>query len=84
MVVYACGDAHSAYVPGPAGVSSLHSNVTPDSGDVNVNDGAVEFVDGGGPFVIVVSGPTVSTVNDRAAGEASRLPATSRARTVNV
>ncbi len=49
-----------------------------------MNDCDVEFVDAGGPFVIVVSGATVSTVNDRAAGEASRLPAASRARTENV
>ncbi len=42
--MYACGDVHAAYVPAPAGVSSLHSNV-PASVDVNVNDGAVPFVD---------------------------------------
>ena len=84
VVVYACGDVHAAYVPAPAGVSSLHSNVAPGSGDENVNDGAVTFVGPVGPAVIVVSGATVSTVNDRAAGEASRLPARSRARTENV
>ena len=31
VVVYACGDVHAAYVPAPAGVSSLHSNVAPAS-----------------------------------------------------
>ena len=83
VVVYACGDVHAAYVPAPAGVSSLHSNVAPGSA-VNVNDGAVTFVGPVGPAVIVVSGATVSTVNVRAAGETSTLPAASRARTENV
>ena len=47
---------HAAYVPVPAGVSSLHSNVEPAIDDVNVNDGAVTFVAPVGPPVIVVSG----------------------------
>ena len=48
---------HPAYVPGPAGVSSLHSNVEPAIDDVNVNDCAVTFVGLVGPvLVIVVSG----------------------------
>ena len=48
---------HAAYVPAPAGVSSLHSNVEPAIDDVNVNDGAVTFVGPVGPvLVIVVSG----------------------------
>ena len=63
----------------------MHSNVEPAIDDVNVNDCAVTFVGLVGPvLVIVVSGPTVSTVNDRDAGDASTLPARSRARTVNV
>jgi hypothetical protein len=73
-----------AYVPAPAGVSSLHSNVEPLSEDVNVNDGAVTVVVPVGPPVIVVSGAAVSTVNDRVAGLASTLPAPSVARTENV
>ena len=39
VVVYACGEVQVAYVPAPAGVSSLHSNVDPASVAVNVNDG---------------------------------------------
>ncbi len=66
--------------PGP---SSLHSNV-PASDDVNVNDGDVTFVVPVGPPVIVVSGATVSTVNDREAAVASTLLAASIARTMNV
>ena len=50
VVVYACGDVHVAYVPAPAGVSSLHSNVAPAS-DVNVNDGAVELMVPVGPLM---------------------------------
>ncbi len=83
VVVYACGDVQGAYVPAPAGVSSLHSNVAFGS-EVNVNDGAVTFVRPFGPPVIVVSGATVSTVNDRVAGDASVFPTASRARTKNV
>ena len=49
-----------------------------------MNDGAVPLVGPVGPPVIVVSGATVSTVNTRAAGETSMLPAASRARTENV
>ena len=51
---------------------------------VNVNDGVVAFVGPVGPPVIVVSGATVSTVNERVAGVASTLPAASGARTENV
>ena len=83
VVVYACGDVQAAYVPTPAGVSSLHSNVAPAS-DEKAKDGEVPFVAPVGPPVIVVSGATVSTVNERVAGEASGLPAASVARTENV
>ena len=47
---------HAAYVPVPAGVSNLHSNVEPAIDDVNVNDGAVTFVAPVGPPVMFVSG----------------------------
>ncbi len=42
------------------------------------------FVGEDGPEVMVVSGATVSTLNDRPAGVASTLPAASRARTWKV
>ena len=72
--VYACGDVHAAYVPVAApGPSSLHSNVAPAS-DVNPNDGEFTLINPVGPVVIVVSGATVSTVNDLVAGLASVLP----------
>jgi hypothetical protein len=74
---------HAANVPGPAGVSSLHSNVAPASLE-NVNDWVVAVVVPLGPPVIVVSGAVVSIVNVRVAGVASTLPAASRARTENV
>ena len=83
VVVYACGDVHAAYVPAPAGVSNLHSNVAFGS-EVNVNDTFVWLITPVGPPVIVVSGATVSTVNDRVAGDASVFPTASRARTENV
>ena len=67
-------------VPGP---SSLHSNVAPAS-DVNANDADSTLIVPVGPVVIVVSGATVSTVNERVAGVASVLPAASVARTENV
>jgi len=75
---------HVAYVPAPAGVSSLHWNVEPASVEVKANDCDVVFVSPATPSVIVVSGATESTVNDRVAGVASVLPAGSMARTENV
>ena len=51
---------------------------------LNVNCGAVLFVAGLGPVLIVVSGATVSTVKPRVAGTLSRLPAGSTARTDSV
>ena len=56
-------------------MSSLHSKVEPDLDDVKVNDG--------GPPVIVVSGATVSTVNESVAGVGS-VPPGPIARTENV
>ncbi len=67
--------------PGP---SSLHSNVEPAFVEVKANDGDATFVGPVGPDVIDVSGAAVSTVNDRVAAVASRLPAASVARTENV
>src|SRR5439155_1977550 len=67
--------------PGP---SSLHSNVAPESAEENVNDGVLSVVGPPGPVRIVVSGGPVSTVKDRLAGEGSRLPAPSLARTESV
>ena len=75
---------HAVNVPAPAGVSSLHWNVEPVSVEVNENDCAVVLVRPDTPPVIVVSGDTESTVNDRVAGVASVLPAASVARTENV
>jgi hypothetical protein len=83
VVVYARGDVQAAYVPAPAGVSSLHSNVAPAS-EENANDGAVPFVTPVGPPVIVVSGGPVSTVKDLVAGVGSTLPAGNAERTLNV
>ena len=52
---------------------------------LNENCGAVLFVAGLGPVLIVVSGATVSTVKPRVAGTLSRLPAASMgARTESV
>ncbi len=57
-----------AYVPAVApGPSSLHSNVAASVAE-NVNDGALFDVSPVGPELIVVSGATVSTVNDLVAG----------------
>jgi hypothetical protein len=75
---------HVAYVPAPAAVSSLHSNVEPDSVPVNVNDGAVPFVVPVGPPVIDVSGGEVSTVKALVAGVASVFPAGKLDRTEKV
>ena len=51
----------------------MHANVEP-SGAAKLNDGAVLVVMPAGPAVIVVCGATVSTVNERVAGDASMLP----------
>ncbi len=61
----------------------MHSNVAFGS-EVNVNDTFVWLITPVGPPVIVVSGATVSTVNDRVAGDASVFPTASLARTENV
>ena len=62
----------------------MHSNVAPASFEENVNDGDATFVVPVGPVLIVVSGATVSTVNERVAGVGSVLPAGNEDRTENV
>ncbi len=83
--VYDFGDEHAPH----AAPSRRHSNDDPVSFDENENDAEVEATVPEGPLVSVVSGAVVSgtgvsTVHDRDAGDASRLPAPSRARTSNV
>ena len=69
-------------LPGAPGRSSLQSKLEWRCVDANVND-ADAFVGPAGPDVIDVSGATVSTVNDRVAGDAT-FPSASIARTQNV
>ena len=78
--VYVAGEEQAAKLPAP----SLHSNVEPDSLEVKLNVADVEFVGSAGAEPIVVFGAVVSIVQVSAAGEASRLPAGSTARTWNV
>src|SRR4051812_29814659 len=52
--------------------SIAHWNVASGSGESNVNVAC--FIGRSGPVSIVVSGGTVSTLNARSAGDASRLP----------
>ena len=74
------GDVHSLNPP----PSTLQANVAPGSGDENENVGVLSSVGPDGPAVIVVSGAAVSTVKLLPAGELSRLPAASVARTSNL
>ena len=67
--------------PGP---SSLHSNVEPDSVEVNANVAVVAVTVPLGPLVIEVFGAVRSIVHVRVAGVASTLPVESFARTENV
>ena len=62
-----CGDMHAANAPGTSGVPARHANATPGSLDEKVNVGVAVVVVPVGPPVIVTAGPTVSTVNARAA-----------------
>lgn len=78
--VYAFGDVQAPY-PVP---SRSHSNVAVASGDEKVKEAEVEFVGEAGPEAIVVSGAVRSIVQVEAAGVASRLPAGSLARALNV
>src|SRR4051812_34819208 len=72
-----------AHVAG-AWLSSWQVNVAPPSFATNVNVADVEFVGSDGPDWIVATGAAVSTVNERAAGDGSTLPARSTALTANV
>ncbi len=73
------GDPQVANAP----ESTRHSNRDPDSVDENENVGVLSFVNPVGPPVIVVSGALLSSVNVLLAGEASRFPTASTARTSN-
>lgn len=65
------------------GLSRLHWNVAPAS-DEKLNEADVLLTVPVGPDPIVVVGPVVSSVNVRVAGDGSRLPTLSTARTWNV
>jgi hypothetical protein len=64
--------------------SRRHSEVAPPSFTVNVTEPLSDRDSSGGDDVIVVCGATVSTLNERVAGDASVLPAASVARTLTV
>src|SRR5215216_4159806 len=64
-----------------AAPSTRHWNVDPGSFDLNPKLGVLSVVRPSGPPVIVVTGGSVSTVNEREAGLGSRLCAGSSART---
>jgi hypothetical protein len=74
------GDVHGSHVP----PSSLHSNVEPVSGELNVKVGVVLPEGLAGLESIVVFGAVVSIVQVDVAGDASVLPAASVARTSKV
>ncbi|XSF08636.1 hypothetical protein VZP55_30365 [Myxococcus faecalis] len=74
------GEVHAANVP----PSRLHSKSAGVSVEVKANVALFEFVVPVGPEVMLVSGATVSTVQVRLAGVASKLPAASTARTCKV
>jgi hypothetical protein len=74
------GDVQAVHAP----PSTRHSNVEPASVAVKPKLGDAVAVTPLGPDVIVVSGAVASTVNEREAGVASTLPATSVALTSNV
>ena len=64
-----------------APTSTLHSKLALISSEEKVKSPAGSLVEPAGPVLIVVSGTTVSTVNERLAGVSSMFPATSAART---
>jgi hypothetical protein len=73
------GDVHAANAP----LSSLHSKVTGLSGEPNSNVTLAPVVElAAGPALIVVSGAVESTAHVALAGDGSRLPAASTARTL--
>jgi hypothetical protein len=71
---------HAVHAP----PSRRHCDVAPLSFTVKVTEPLPDSDSAGGEDVIVVVGATVSTVNDRVAGEASLFPAASVARTLTV
>ncbi len=75
-VVYGLAQVANAWA------SMAHWNVAPGSGESKLNVAC--FFGPSGPLSIVVSGASVSTVKVRSAGEASRLPDASLARTWRV
>ncbi len=74
------GESQAAKAP----PSIRHSNLPPVSSDANENVGVESSLGPAGPAVTVVWGARVSTVNVRAAGVASTLPAVSVARASTV
>jgi hypothetical protein len=70
--------------PANAEASREHWNVEPVSDELNVNEAVVVVTVPVGPELIVVCGAVVSIVHVRVAGEASRFPTPSVARTRNV
>jgi hypothetical protein len=78
--VYVFGDVHAAHAP----PSSRHANVAPDSLALKATVALEPGDRAGGAESIVVFGADVSTENERVAGDASVLPATSVARTATL
>jgi hypothetical protein len=77
---YPLGEVHEPQLP----ESSRHSKVEPSSFEEKLNAGLALATVPVGPESIWVCGATVSTVNERAAGVVSVLPAASDARTSKV
>jgi hypothetical protein len=67
-----------------AAPSRLHSKLEPLSEELKEKSAVVRAAGSGGELVIVVSGATVSTVKVFDAGDGSKLPAGSVARTLIV
>ena len=78
--VYDFGESQAVQAP----PSRLHSKSAPASGEEKANDAALVVASAFGPLVTVVSGATVSTVQVRVAGDGSRFPLPSTARTAKV
>ena len=78
--LYVLGDEQASHAP----PSRRHWNLAPPSEDEKPKVADFEPVDAFGPDVIVVLGATVSTLHVRCAGEWSRVPLASFARTRKV
>jgi hypothetical protein len=78
--VYARGEVQASHVP----PSSRHSKCAAESSALNDSDASAPTTTAAGTAVIDVCGATVSTVNDRVAGDESVFPAASVARTATV